>query len=176
MSEQPIAARFIAAVNDYIELHNAKMERYGLTEFIPTVEYVADEEEDPLLFFSRYTFPDHTPHRHLFFFEEFRENDEYIAFGGNDNYNDVYMVEKLTGRVLVFSEEEELRYAAAESFAAFLEAFTLLIELEVALGRQARIDNPLAILNEVVIAAGGASYRAFYAFIFPIGVEEISNG
>ncbi|MCB9298562.1 MAG: hypothetical protein H6559_36430 [Lewinellaceae bacterium] len=175
MSKKEVAKRFVDAVNAYIEVQNEKMKRYGLTEFLPEVAYLENEQEDLLIRFSKHTFPDNTPHRHLYFFDEFKQNSEYIAFGGNANYNDVYVVEKKTGKVLVFSEEEKFLNYCADSFASFLEAFTVLINLEAALGRKKEIADPLAILNEAVAAAGGEEYQAFYKFIFPISIEKMLN-
>ena len=83
--------------------------------------------------------------------------------------------EKKTGKVLVFSEEEKFLNACADSFASFLEAFTVLINLEAALGRKKEVADPLAILNEAVAAAGGEEYQAFYKFIFPISIEKMLN-
>lgn len=175
MIKDKVAKRFVAAVNTYVAMQNEKMKRYGLTELIPMVNELPDEDGDLLTRFSRHSFPDLTPHRHLYFFDEFKQNDEFVAFGGNDNYNDVYVVEKKTGKVLVFSEEERFQYACADNFTSFLSAFIVLIDLEVALGQQQIISDPLAVLNETVAAAGGEEYRAFYRFIFPISIEKILN-
>ena len=77
--------------------------------------------------------------------------------------------------MLVFSEEEKFQYACADDFTSFLSAFIVLIDLEVALGRQQMIADPLGVLNEAVVAAGGEEYRPFYRFIFPISIEKILN-
>lgn len=175
MRKDKVAKRFIAAVNRYVVMQNEKIKRYGLTELISKVDELPDEGGDLLTRFSRHSFPNFTPHRHLYFFDEFKQNAEFIAFGGNDNYNDVYVVEKKTGKVLVFSEEERFQYACADNFTSFLSAFIVLIDLEIALGRQQMIANPLAVLNEAVVAAGGEEYRPFYRFIFPISIEKILN-
>lgn len=175
INEQEVAKRFISAVNAYIVAQNAKMRRYGLTEFIPVVDDLPEADEELLLRFSKHSFPELTPHRHLYFFDEYKQNAEYVAFGGNDNYNDIYVVNKQTGKVLAFSEEEEFRYECADSFAAFLAAFTLLINLEITLSKSQRIVNPLLALDEVVAAAGGEEYRAFYREIFPISIERMLN-
>lgn len=174
-SKEEVAKRFVDAVNAYIEGQNERMKRYGLGESIPKADYLSNGEEDLLTRFSKHTFPDNTPHRHLYFFEEFRQNSEYIAFGGNANYNDVYVVEKKTGKVLVFSEEECFLNCCADSFASFLEAFIVLIDLDIALSRNKLAINPLAILDEAVAAAGGEEYRPFYKFIFPISIETTLN-
>ena len=100
MSKKEVARRFVDAVNAYIEVQNEKMRRYGLAGLIPKVDYLGNEKEGLLASFSKHTFPDNTPHRHLYFFDEFKQNSEYIAFGGNSNYNDVYVVEKNTGRFI----------------------------------------------------------------------------
>lgn len=173
MRNKEVGKRFVDAVNVYIEMQNKKMKRYGLTDFIPKVDYLENESEDLLTRFSEHSFPDNTPHRHLYFFDEFKQNSGYIAIGGNPNYNDVYVVEKETGKVLVFSEEEVLLNSCADSFESFLEAFIILIHLEVELGRGEKIANPLPVLDDVVAAAGGEEYREFYKFIFPIGIGEI---
>ncbi len=175
MRNEDVAKRFVDAVNGYLEMHNEKMERYGLTEFIPKVDYLGHEGEDPLVRFSEHHFPDLTPHRHLYFFDEFKQNEEYVAFGGNSNYNDVYVVEKRTGKVLVFSEEEIFLNSCAESFAAFLEAFIVLIDLDTRLGQKKKIADPQTVLDKAVAAAGGEEYRSFYKFIFPMSMEKILN-
>lgn len=175
MMNKEVAKRFVDVVNAYVEMHNEKMKRYGLTELISEVDYLSNEEEDLLTRFSKHNFPDNTPHRHLFFFDGFKQNSEYIAFGGNSNYNEVYAVDKKTGKVLVLSEEEKFLNYCADSFASFLEAFIVLINLEIELGQKKKIINPLTILDEAVAAAGGEEYRAFYKFIFPISIEKILN-
>lgn len=175
MTNKEIAKRFVDVVNAYVDMHNKKMKRYGLTELIPKVDYLGNEEEDLLTRFSKQDFPDNTPHRHLFFFDEYRQNAEYIAFGGNPNYNDVYVVDKKTGQVLVFSEEEKFLNYCADTFASFLEAFIILINLDIELGQKKKIINPLIILDDAVAAAGGEEYRAFYKFIFPISLEKMLN-
>ena len=175
MRNKEIAKRFVDVVNAYIEMHNEKMKQYGLTELIPKVDYLDNEEEDLLTRFSKHGFPDNTPHRHLFFFDEFKQNSDYIAFGGNPNYNDVYTVDKKTGKILVFSEEEKFLNYCADSFASFLEAFIVLINLEIELGQKKKITNPLTILDDAVAAAGGEEYRAFYKFIFPVSIEKMLN-
>lgn len=175
MSNKEVAKRFVDAVNAYIEMHNEKMKRHGLTEFMPKVDYLGNEQDGLLRRFSKHSFPDNTPHRHLYFFDEFKQNSKYIAFGGNSNYNDVYVVDKKTGKVLVFSEEEKFLNFCADSFASFLEAFIVLINLEIELGLKKKIVNPLNILDDAVAAAGGEEYRAFYKFIFPISIEKMLN-
>jgi hypothetical protein len=60
-----------------------------------------------------------------------------------------------------------------DSFEAFLEAFIILIALEVELVQGKEIANPPAILDDAVAAAGGEAYRAFYQFIFPIRIEGV---
>lgn len=175
MSNKEVAKRFVDAVNAYIEMHNEKMKRHGLTEFMTKVDYLENEQEGLLTRFSKHTFPDNTPHRHLYFFDEFKQNSEYIAFGGNSNYNDVYVVDKKTGKVLVFSEEEKFLNFCADSFASFLEAFIVLINLEIELGRKKKITDSMTILDDAVAAAGGEEYRAFYKFIFPISIEKTLN-
>lgn len=175
MSDNEVAKLFIAAVNTYVAIQNEKMRRYGLTEFIPKVDDLPYSDEDLLIRFSRHSFPDFTPHRHLYFFDEFKQNAEYIAFGGNDNYNDVYVVDKVTGKVLAFSEEEKFQHVCADNFSAFLAAFTVLINLEVALDQKQKVIHPLEVLNDAVTAAGGEEYRAFYRFIFPISIEKMLN-
>lgn len=175
MSSKEIAKRFVDAVNAYIEVQNEKMKRYGLAGLMPKADYLGNEEEDLLTRFSKHTFPDNTPHRHLYFFDAFRQNSEYIAFGGNSNYNDVYVVDKKTGKVLVFSEEERFLNSCADSFASFLEAFIVLIDLDIELSRNKQAINPPAILEKAVAAAGGEEYRPFYKFIFPISIETTLN-
>ena len=133
-SNKDLATRFVDAVNTYIELQNEKRKRYGLADPLPRLDQLEAGAEDLLTQFSKHHFPDNSPHRHLYFFDEFKQNDEYIAFGGNANYNDVYVVEQASGKVLVFSEEEAFLHDCAASFAAFLEAFIILIALEVELG------------------------------------------
>ena len=175
MSKKEVAKRFVDAVNAYIEVQNEKMKRYGLAELMPKADYLGNEKEGVLTRFSKHAFPDNTPHRHLYFFDEFKQNSEYIAFGGNSNYNDVYVVEKKTGKVLVFSEEEKFLNCCADSFSSFLEAFIVLINLDIELSRKKKIINPLAVLDEAVAAAGGEEYRPFYTFIFPISIEKMLN-
>lgn len=175
MKNKEVAKQFIDVVNAYVEMHNEKMKRYELTEFISKVDYLRNEGEDLLSRFSKHSFPEYTPHRHLYFFDEFKQNPEYIAFGGNSNYNDVYVVAKVTEEVLVFSEEEQFLNYCAYNFECFLEAFILLISLDIKLGQGKLIANPSTILDDIVTAAGGEKYRTFYKFIFPISIEKILN-
>jgi hypothetical protein len=172
-SNKDLATRFVDAVNTYIELQNEKRKRYGLADPLPRLDQLEAGAEDLLTQFSKHHFPDNCPHRQLYFFDEFKQNDEYIAFGGNANYNDVYVVEQASGKVLVFSEEEAFLHDCAASFEAFLEAFIILIALEVQLGQGKEIAKPQAVLDAAVAAAGGEAYRAFYQFIFPISIKGV---
>ena len=76
---------------------------------------------------------------------------------------------------MVFSEEEKFLNYCADNFECFLEAFIVLINLEIELGKERVITNPLTILNDAVAAAGGEEYSAFDKFIYPLGIEKILN-
>lgn len=101
-----IEQAFIEAVNNYIAVVNEDMIAYGLEEsalwpFVsPIGEAYADDELVHRL--QAYQFPDNTPHRHLFFLKEFKENHHYIAFGENSNYNSTYVIEKVTASSSLF--------------------------------------------------------------------------
>lgn len=174
-----IEEEFIEAVNNFITVVNQDMIAYGLDEssFWPCVEPISEKYTDEELIYrlQAYHFPDNTPHRHFFFLKEFKENDQYIAFGENANYNNTYVIEKKTGQILVFSEYEDFLAHCAADLPSFLKAFTVMIKLEIAHIQKKTIINPLTILNEAVEAAGGEEYRAFYQFIFPISMEKILN-
>lgn len=171
-----IEGAFIQAVNDFIAVVNQDMMAYGLDASCcwPFVEPIGEEyaQEELIYRLLAYRFPDNTPHRHLFFLREFKENDRYIAFGENANYNNTYVIEKATGKILVFSEQEDFLAHCAADLSAFLRAFTVIIKLETAHLQKKKAINPLTVLNEAVEAAGGEGYRAFYQFIFPISFRE----
>lgn len=166
---------FVKAVNTYITVINQDMIAYGLEESAlwPFIETISEQYADDELIYrlQAYSFPDNTPHRHLFFLKEFKENDEYIAFGENTNYNSTYVIEKKTGKVLSFSEHEVFLASCAIDLSSFLKAFTVMINLEIAHIQKKKITNPLTILNSAVTAAGGEQYRPFYEFIFPIDLD-----
>ncbi len=174
-----IEEEFINAVNNYIKVINQDMMAYGLDESAlwPFVEPISGQYADEELIYrlQAYNFPDNTPYRHLFFLEEFKENDQYIAFGENTNYNSTYVIEKKTGKVLSFSENEDLLASCAVDLSSFLKAFTVMIDLEIAHIQKKKITNPLAMLNRAVAAAGGEEYRPFYEFIFPIDIPKTLN-
>lgn len=175
-----IEEAFIEAVNNYITAINQDRLAYGLDEsdLWSSVEPVVSEEYADVELIYRlqaYHFPDNTPHRHLFLLEEFKENDQYIAFGEDANYNSPYVIDKRTGKVLSFSEYEDLLASCAADLSSFLKAFTVMINLEIAHIGKEKIVNPQAVLDEAVAAAGGEEYRAFYQFIFPISVERSLN-
>lgn len=174
-----IEEAFIKAVNNYIKVINQDMTAYGLDESAiwPFVEPRSKQYADEELIYrlQAYNFPDNTPHRHLFFLEEFKENDQYIAFGENTNYNSTYVIEKKTGKVLSFSEHEEFLANCAIDLSAFLKAFTVMIDLEIAHIQKEKVTNPLTMLNRAVAAAGGEEYRPFYEFIFPIDIPKTLN-
>ncbi len=174
-----IEKEFIEAVNNFITVVNQDMIAYGLDEsaFWPFVEPISEEyaKEELIYRLQAYHFPDNTPHRHLFFLKEFRENDQYIAIGENANYNNIYVIEKRTGKILVFSEYEDFIANCAADLSSFLKAFIVMIKLEIVHFQKKKIVNPLTVLNEAVAAAGGEEYRAFYEFIFPISMEKTLN-
>lgn len=174
-----IEEEFINAVNNYISVINQDMIAYGLDEAAlwPFVEPISEQYADDELIYrlQAYNFPDNTPHRHLFFLGEFKENDQYIAFGENTNYNSTYVIEKKTGKVLSFSENEDFLASCAIDLSSFLEAFTVMINLEIAHIQKKKIINPLAMLNQAVAAAGGEGYRPFYEFIFPVDIPKTLN-
>lgn len=178
-NNQKIEAAFIRAVNDYITAINQDMIDYGLDESAlwPLISPISDSYNNEELIYrlQEYEFPDNTPHRHLFILKEFKENDTYIAFGENANYNSIYVIEKDTNKVLSFSEFEDFLASCAKDLRSFLKAFTVIIDLEIAHIQKRKIDNPQHILDEAVAAAGGEEYRAFYKFIFPITTEKILN-
>ena len=174
-----IEDEFIKAVNRYIAVINRDMIAYGLDEsdlwtFVgPVSDTYANQE---LIYrLQAYDFPDNTPHRHLFFLKEFKENDQYIAFGENSNYNSTYVIEKKTGRVLSISENGDLLDNCAAGLSFFIKAFTVMIDLEIRHVQKKRVINPLTILNKAVTAAGGEEYRLFYEFIFPIDIPKTLN-
>lgn len=175
MSNNTIERRFIDAVNAYIASTNRRLRARGSSKAIPVVEYLASEEDDLLTRFSEYCFPNNTPYRHFFFLDEFKENNKYIAFGENINYNDIYLIDKVSGEVLDFSEEEEIQFKCANSFESFLEAFILLIKLETEINNGQEINDPIERLKEIIQVAGGEGYRGFYEFIFPIDIPELMN-
>lgn len=174
-----IEEEFINAVNNYISVINQDMMAYGLDESAlwSFVEPISEEYADDELIYrlQAYNFPDNTPHRHLFFLGAFKENDRYIAFGENTNYNSTYVIEKKTGKILSFSEDEDFLAGCARDLSAFLQAFTVMIDLEIAHIQKKKILNPLAMLNRAVAAAGGEEYRPFYEFIFPIDIPKTLN-
>lgn len=172
-----IEAEFIRAVNDYITAINQDMIAYGLDEsdLWPLVEPISEKygNEELIYRLQEYKFPDNTPHRHLFILEEFRENDKYIAFGENANYNSIYVIEKETDKILSFSEFEDFLASCAVDLRSFLQAFTVIIDLETAHIRKKETANLQNVLDDAVAAAGGEEYRAFYKFIFPISTDKI---
>lgn len=174
-----IEEAFIKAVNQYIAVVNQDMLAYGLdkSDLWPFVQPISDECADQELIYrlQAYDFPANTPHRHLFFLQEFKENDQYIAFGENSNYNSTYVIDKNTGHILSLSEHGDLLNNCAAGLSGFLEAFTVMIELEIAHVRKKMIHSPLVILHQAVTAAGGEAYRSFYEFIFPIDIPKTLN-
>lgn len=172
-----IERKFIDAINEQIVVMNKERKDYGLTDFIPTIAYLNDTDgatDDLLTRLDQYKFPDNLPHRHLFFLKEFKENDSYIAFGEDINYNNIYAVDKRNNKVVCFSEDQDFLYDCAEDLESFIQAFIILIELSVAISKRENLE-PIAIYNKVIEAAGGNEYQSFYRFIYPLGVVRSLN-
>lgn len=72
------------------------------------------------------------------------------------------------------SYEDFIGYCAAD-LSSFLDAFTVMIKLEITHKQTKNILNPQARLDEAVAAAGGEEYRKLYKFIFPIRKEQVLN-
>lgn len=177
MQNNNIERKFIDAVNEQIAVMNEERREYGLTTYLPRMKYLTGIDQGSkklLLRLNQYEFPDNLPHRHLFFLKEFKENDKYVAFGENINYNNIYVVEKKSEKIICFSEDQDLLYYCADNLESFIEAFTVLIKLSIAISEKQKID-PVAIFNEVVKLAGGEKYKPFYEFIFPLGVVRNLN-
>lgn len=172
-----IERKFINAINEQIAVMNQERKEYALSDFIPKMVYLDDIDEardDLLIRLYQYEFLDNLPHRHLFFLKKFKENDRYIAFGEDINYNNIYLIDKRTGRIVCLSEDLDFLYYCAEDIEGFIKAFIILIELSVAISKREKIE-PIDIYNKVIEAAGGNEYEPFYRFIYPLGVVRSLN-
>ncbi|WP_238752425.1 hypothetical protein [Neolewinella maritima] len=159
---------FLNAVDKLISVVAVELEQLGVANSTSQLDrqHFIECKESPVDCLQSYKFPMFTPHRNLSFSETKKQFGNYVIFGSDPVYDNLYAQD--LGRknqiVVIDQQSGSVIYICARCFNSFLAAFAVLIDRDVANRTEYKVPSDMWI-DQAATQAGGAEYRSFYEFV-----------
>jgi hypothetical protein len=159
-----IAYELIEKLNE-VNLANGryKIERYPKDRMPLKIK-----EDFKVIFFLVYNYKyQNTSFDILIFDKEILENKDYYIFGKNLIHSLDYVIDKLTGEILVLDDSGNISFKCAKDCSSFINSLINIVMLELLYSNEGQVDEErrLAFQNKSVELAGGKIYQDYYRLI-----------